>query len=288
MAETLKGKGAVVTGSGRNIGRAIALLMAQEGARVVTNNRAPGGGEGDAGTVAKEISDAGGTATAVFSDVSTMEGAKQLTQAALDTHGAIDILVNNAAFSTRGDVDVITGEQWDEVLGACLRSQFACARYAVPGMKARGWGRIINVSSRVGLYGFAGMAAYSAAKAGTVGLTLAMAHELGKFGITANCIAPTATTSRGDDFARFAAGRTTVSHAPSAKRLPEHIAPLVTYLASEAAPRATGQSSTAPAVRSPCPPAPFPPGACTQRANGRWRSWPRSFPRRSARSCHRR
>lgn len=241
MAGTLKGKVAVVTGSGRNIGRAIALLMAQEGASVVTNNRSPGGAEGDAATVAKEVNDAGGAATAVFADVSTMEGARRVVQAALDTYGGVDILVNNAGYSMRGATEETTGDQWDEVLNVCLRSQFACARCAIPSMKARGYGRIINFSSRVGLYGFAAMASYSAAKAGTVGLTLALAHELGKHGMTVNCIAPTATTPRTGDFSRFAAAHTAARHRPSAKRMPEHIAPLTVYLASNAASRVNGQ-----------------------------------------------
>ena len=241
MGQTLQGKVAVVTGSGRNIGRAVALLMAQEGAAVVTNNRSPDSPHGSAEGTAREIVAAGGRATPVYADIATMEGARRLVQAAVDAYGSVDILVSNAAASERAPIDEMTEEQWDGTLDACLKSQFACARYAAPIMKAKGWGRIINVSSRIGLFGFSGMASYAAAKAGTVGLTLALAHELGKHGITVNCLVPTATTHRSAEFARFAAAQAVFRHAPSANRLPEHIAPIVAYLCGDAAGKVNGQ-----------------------------------------------
>ncbi len=248
MGQRLKDKVAIVTGSGQNIGRATALLMAQEGARVVTNNRAPGNPSGDAGSVADEIKQAGGTALPVFADVSTLDGARALVDATVDAFGTVDIMINNAAGS--GGLALfedVTEERWDTVLAHCLKSQFNCIHLTLPMMKERGEGRIINLSSRVGLAGFAGMAPYSAAKAGTLGLTWTLAEELGRTGITVNCIVPTANESadRGEAVHKFRSEVLGVPYAPPPvpeMKSPHCIAPLVVFLCSPEAADVTGQT----------------------------------------------
>ncbi len=241
MTDMLKDKVAVVTGSGQGIGKAIAILMAREGARVVTNNRRSDNPEGTAGDTAKEITEAGGTAAAVYADVATMEGGKKLIDGCLSAFGAIDILVNNAAKGSTQLFDETTEEQWDGVINGSLKCQFICARAAVPVMRARGYGRIINVSSRVGVVGLIGMASYAAAKAGVVGFTWSLARELGPYGITVNCMMPTATTNRTEESRRSRQAQTGVYHPPSSTNLPEHVAPIVVYLASGEAAGVNGQ-----------------------------------------------
>ena len=239
----LTGKVAVVTGSGQGIGRAIALLLAAEGAAVVVNSRTAQSPDGTstAADVAAEISAAGGRAEAVFVDAATMDGARSLVDGAAEIFGSVDIVVNNAGSWPTIRIDEMGESAWDEVMGVNLKSAYAMAHYAVPRMRKGGWGRILTVISRVGLVGAATMSAYSASKAGAMGLTFALAKELAGDGITVNCLAPTANTARS---ARTAAER----HAmvglvvpASAERTPERIAPLAVYLASQAAADITGQ-----------------------------------------------
>ena len=206
MGDRLKGRVAVITGSGQGIGKAIAIGLAKEGAKVVTNNRRPGStglstyGEefakklneeekeqaqqlsGDAETTAKEIS-----------DVSDFKTAGRMIETAVDNFGKIDILVNNAGTFRRAFIWELSEEAWDYVVLAKLKGAFNCIRHASPLMKEQKWGRIVNCISRAWL-GNVEHPNYSAANAGVVGLTRSVAREMYQYGVTCNAYAPLATT----------------------------------------------------------------------------------------------
>ncbi len=237
----LEGKVAIVTGSSKHIGRAIALQMAEEGARVVTNSRSPDSPTGTAQQVADEIVAVGGAAVAVYANVATLEGGGRIVETALEHFGTVDILVNNAGYAYNDPIEEITEERWDEIIGVNVKALFATTRAVVPVMKAKGSGRIVNIGSRVGVNGNVGYASYGAAKAGTYGFTFSMAHELAPTGITVNCVMPTATTAKTEQARRRRAELTGVYNPPSQETLPEHIAPIVVYLASDEASGLNGQ-----------------------------------------------
>ncbi len=193
MGDRLKGKVAIVTGSGQGLGRAIAVAIAREGARVVTNNRRPGTSGGDAETAAKEIIGSGGQAVPFFGSVSDFDVAQKLVQTAVDNFGRIDILVNNAGADAPKMVWNMTEEDWDRCVDSFLKGSFNCIRHVAGVMREQRWGRIINTTSTAWL-GTVGHCNYGAAKAGIVGLTRAVARELGRYGVTCNAYAPTAAT----------------------------------------------------------------------------------------------
>jgi 3-oxoacyl-[acyl-carrier protein] reductase len=221
MSDRLKGKVAAVTGSGQGIGRAIAIALANEGAKVVTNNRKPNStdptiliGEysvdsltkeqreevlkrcaelaGDAATTAKTIKDLGGEAIPFFGNVADFATAAKFIQTAIDNFGKIDILVNNAGTFRYGSCWTMPEEVWDAVAGNKPKSYFNTIRHAAPHMIAQKWGRIINCSSGAWLGRQADHCNYCSANAGVVGLTQAVARELYPFGITCNAFTPTA------------------------------------------------------------------------------------------------
>ena len=250
MAKILKDRVAVVTGSGQGIGRTIALAIAKEGARLVTNNRWPGTPGGDAETTAKEIIDTGGQAVAFFGDISRFDIAQKLIQTAVDNFGRLDILVNNAGVLERKMVWDMTEEDWDRGLDSSLKGSFNCIRHALSIMIKQRCGRIINTTSRAGL-GAIGMCHHSAAKAGIVALTKSIALEIGKYGITCNAYAPNAATRlfTGEEAEawrkkRYEAGLYTkeeyeklLLNPPS----PETVTPLIIYLCSDEAANINGQ-----------------------------------------------
>jgi len=178
---------AIVTGATGGIGQAIATALAREGAVVVVNYvRSAEKAE----TLVSRLTEMGAQALAVQADVSTPEGAERLVQAALDRFGRVDILVNNAGINHDTLLVRMKESDWDSVLDTNLKGAFLCIKAVTrPMMKAR-HGRIINIGSVAGLAGNAGQANYSAAKAGLIGLTRAVARELGSRNITVNCIAP--------------------------------------------------------------------------------------------------
>ncbi|MEW8977781.1 MAG: 3-oxoacyl-[acyl-carrier-protein] reductase [Symbiobacterium sp.] len=178
---------AIVTGATGGIGQAIATALAREGAAVVVNYvRSAEKAE----TLVSRLTEMGAQALAVQADVSTPEGAERLVQAALDRFGRVDILVNNAGINHDTLLVRMKESDWDSVLDTNLKGAFLCIKAVTrPMMKAR-HGRIINIGSVAGLAGNAGQANYSAAKAGLIGLTRAVARELGSRNITVNCIAP--------------------------------------------------------------------------------------------------
>lgn len=212
MNKRLEGKVAVVTGSGQGVGRGIAIVLAREGAKVVTNNRKPCSQKeqhadmcllneaekakfaslsGDAESTAKEIICEGGEAVPFYGDVSDYETAGKLIQKAIDTYGRIDILVNNAAGLGSGMLKDTSEEDWDYQTIIKLKGSFNTMKHAIPFMIQQKFGRIINVASDAWV-GIPGLAAYSCANAGLVGLTKATAKELADYGITVNAVCPQA------------------------------------------------------------------------------------------------
>lgn len=245
----LEGKVAVVTGSGQGIGKAIAVAMAQEGAKVITNNRRPGTEGGDAETTANEIRDAGGEAVAVFADIAKFDDAQRLIQAAVDSFGKIDILANCAGADAPRMIWNMSEEEWDRCVDSFLKGTFNCTRFASALMREQRGGRIISMSSDAWL-GTVGHANYGAAKAGIVGFTRAIARELGRYGITCNAICPEAATrfTLAPDVVagfkkRYEAGLITKERLDELLGVPppEYVAPLVVYLASDRSGDINGQ-----------------------------------------------
>lgn len=219
---------AVVTGAGRGLGRAYALLLAAQGARVVVND--PGGsleGDGtDAGPaqeVVREITAAGGEAAASTDSVATPEGGKAIIDAALDTYGRIDILIHNAGNVRHASLKEMSYEDFEAVLDVHLRGAFHVVRPAFPIMCDAGYGRIVLTSSIGGLYGNHGVANYAVAKAGVIGLSNVAAIEGVADGVRSNVIVPAAVT-------RMAEGIDTSAYPPMG---PELVAPVVGWLAHE-------------------------------------------------------
>jgi 3-oxoacyl-[acyl-carrier protein] reductase len=187
-SKELEGKIAIVTGSSRGIGRAIAETLAANGATVVVNFNSS---EAAAQEVIDSIESSGGTAMAVQADVSDFAAAQHLVKTTLDSFGQVDILVNNAG-TTRDKLLLMMKEtDWDVVLETNLKSVFNCCKaVARPMVRRKKGGRIINITSVVGLVGQAGQANYAASKAGMIGATKSLARELGSRQITVNAIAP--------------------------------------------------------------------------------------------------
>jgi NAD(P)-dependent dehydrogenase (short-subunit alcohol dehydrogenase family) len=200
-----EGRIAIVTGAGRGLGRAHALELAHHGARVVVNDLGvdrdgTGRDTATAQAVVDAIHEAGGTAVANGDDIADWDGAARLVATAIDTYGGLDVLVNNAGF-VRDRMIVSTSEdEWDAVIRVHLKGHFAATRHASAHWRDRAKrgdvvdGRIINTSSGAGLLGSVGQGAYSAAKAGIAAFTLVEASELGRYGVTANALAPSART----------------------------------------------------------------------------------------------
>ena len=241
----LKDKVAVVTGAGGGIGRGTALLLAKEGAKVVVNDiGGSAAGEGrdttPADKVVAEITAAGGTAVSNYDSVASMAGGEKIIGTALEKFGRIDIVVNNAGILRDRMIFNMSEEEWDAVINVHLKGTFACTRAAAPHMRQQKSGRIINITSTSGLIGNYGQANYAAAKMGIVGFTKAVALDLGRYGATANCIAPFAWTRMiGTIPTETEAQKVRVE---KLKRMaPALIAPLVAFLASDAAQEITGQ-----------------------------------------------
>ena len=236
----LDGKVAIVTGSSRGIGRAIALDLAENGAKVVVNYNSS---EADANDVVAAIDNMGGSAIAVQADVSDFEAANKLVKRALDTYSQVDILVNNAG-TTRDTLLMLMKEgDWDVVIDTNLKSMFNCCKaVARPMVRRKKGGRIINISSVSGLMGQAGQANYAASKAGIVGFTKSLARELGSRAITANVVAPgffpTALTDVLTE--EMIQGMIDLMPLKRLGELPE-VAYLVTFLASDRAAYITGE-----------------------------------------------
>ena len=250
MANLLKDKVAIVTGSGRGIGRGVAILIAQEGAKVVVAD--PGSElDGSGGTraiadgVVQEISSAGGSAVPSHDSVVTMEGGEAIVQKAIDSFGRLDIVVTCAGILRDRMIFNMTEEEWDSVIAVHLKGTFTVVKHASILFRQQRSGHIITFSSTSGLIGNSGQANYGAAKDGIAGLTRVLARDLGRYGVTANSIAPSAYTRM---FAavpesarqvRAAQGIGGVSGA-SLRGEAEDVAPFVTWLASDEAAHVNG------------------------------------------------
>jgi NAD(P)-dependent dehydrogenase (short-subunit alcohol dehydrogenase family) len=248
----LDGKVAIVTGAGHGIGRGHALELAAQGATVVVNDlgsSVTGEGSGrDADLTVELIRSRGGTATASYDDVSDFDAAGRMVRQAIDDHGRLDVLVNNAGIVRDSMVFSMTEDQWDAVIRVHLKGTFAPLHHAAAHWRAEAKagrpvaGRIINTTSGAGLSGNVGQANYTAAKAGIVGLTLTASLELARLGVTVNCVAPGGTTrimgtipgagvevKEPDEYDEFHPLDPSIS------------SPLVAWLASDEADHVTGQ-----------------------------------------------
>ncbi len=243
----LEGKVAIVTGAGRGLGRSHALAMAAEGATIVVNDLGgeldgAGGSKTPAQEVVDEIQANGGKASANYDDVASWAGAERLVRQAVEEHGKLDVLVNNAGI-LRDRMTFNMGEDdWDSVIRVHLKGHFAPTRFACVYWRERHKagrpiaGRIINTASEAGVIGNAGQANYSAAKAGILALTMVICREMERYGVTSNAIAPRAVTRMTETLFR-AFGEDAM------KQLgPESVSALITFLASDDAAHINGQA----------------------------------------------
>lgn len=210
MEHGLEGKVAIITGSGQGIGRGVAIYLARQGVKIITNNRKPGSGSfrkhkkeempaedwnqllelaGDAESAAEMIKAEGGEAAPFYGDVSDWTTAEKIVNFAIDTYGRIDIIINNAAGTGHGTIMSTTEEHWDMLTNTKIKGSFNLMHFAVPHMIEQGFGRVFNVASEAWL-GMADNIAYSTSNCAVVGMTWAAARDVWKHGITVNCYCP--------------------------------------------------------------------------------------------------
>jgi len=237
--KTLENKTAVVTGASRGIGRAVAIKLASLGANIVLNYRSS---LKSVEEVLAEIKAMGANAVAVQGDISNFAEAEKVIKAAVENFGSLDILVNNAGITKDGLLARMKEEDFDSVIETNLKGAFNCIRHATPIMMKQRRGRIINMSSVVGVAGNAGQINYAASKAGVIGMTKSAAKELASRGITVNAIAPGFIQTDMTDALSDKVKEELLSGIPL-KRLgqADEVAELAAYLASESASYITGQ-----------------------------------------------
>ena len=258
MPNNLEGKVAIVTGAGRGIGRGVAKLMAEEGANVVVcdlggNVDGSGSDVSVAQQVVNDITQTGGSAVACTESVVSMEGGEKIIQTAIDNFGRLDIVVTCAGILRDRMVFNMTEQEWDDVIAVHLKGTFTVVKHACILFRQQRSGRVITFSSESGLVGNSGQANYGAAKSGIAGFTKVVAKDMGRYGVTANSIAPRATTRMiaaiPDSAAeiRTRGGVASLSgdgtDAGNIRDLdPDGIAPFVCYLASDYASNINGQT----------------------------------------------
>jgi len=233
----LQNKVAIITGGSMGIGRATALRLAQEGASVIINATNPE----PANKVLEEIKRSGWEGKVCLADVGQKAEAKDLIDTAVKEYGRLDILVNNAGIYANELLNEMADEQWDDIIRVNLTGTFHCCRFASEHMIKQGHGKIVNVSSYAGIQGMPTQSNYSAAKAGVIGFTKALAKELGPHGITVNVIAPFAMTrlleNAPKDFLALWIEKTALKRVGE----PVEVANLILFLASDESSYVTGQ-----------------------------------------------
>ena len=254
MVDSLVDKVAIVTGSGRGIGRGIAMEMAAEGAKVVVvdpgvNVDGSGQDHSVAAQVCEEIRAAGGEAVPCMESVTSMEGGERIIQTAVDNFGRLDIVVTCAGILRDRMIFNMTEQEWDDVIAVHLKGTFTVVKHACILFRQQRSGRVITFSSESGLIGNSGQANYGAAKSGIAGFTKVVAKDMGRYGVTVNAIAPRANTRMIGDIPDSAAeirARSGVAAIPGEDQLteldPTHIAPFICYLASDYAYNVNGQT----------------------------------------------
>lgn len=260
MGDRLTGKVAIVTGAGRGMGRAEALALATEGAKVVVNDLGgdvdgSGHNQSPADQVVAEIKAAGGEAVANYGNVTSMQDGEKMVQQALDSFGRLDLLVNNAGIIRNRMIFNMSEEEWDTVVAVHLKGHFTVTRPASQVFRKQRSGRIVNTSSEAGLGGL-GAANYAAAKEGITGLTRTLALELGRYGVTANAIRPRAATRMAgvvDITGAVSQSQSSSLNLPEFMReaaqmaanpdvfTPHQVAPLVVFLCTDAAANINGR-----------------------------------------------
>ena len=243
MANLLKDKVAIVTGAGRGVGKGIAQQLAEEGAKVVVvdlgvNVDGTGANQSVAEQVKNEIKEAGGIAVACAESVATMSGGENIIQTAIDSFGKLDIVITCAGILRDRMVFNMSEEEWDDVIAVHLKGTFTIVKNACILFRQQRSGRVITFSSTSGLYGNSGQANYGAAKDGIAGFTRVVARDMGRYGVTANAISPSAstrmTTSVPEEARTLRASRgITTGTSTTLRGEPEDIAPFVTWLASD-------------------------------------------------------
>lgn len=236
--QELEGKVAIVTGAGRNIGRAIALQLAEAGAAIVVNARA---NKAEADSVVTEIEKAGGKAVVVMGDIAEAKTAAAMVDAAIKNFGRIDCLINNAALRRENSIEDMEFGEWREVMSTTLDSAFHCVKAALPAMKKQG-GTIINLGGMSAHIGSKGRAHVMTAKAGLTGFTRGLAHDLAASHITANCVVPGAIDTARPGTSLKPAHHLTHGTISGERGKPYDVAAMIVFLCGPGGRYVTGQT----------------------------------------------